>query len=37
MEGNLNGHRSLAKYSALPIERIKYVPDADAETVHSQS
>jgi hypothetical protein len=33
--GNPKGLRSLAKYSKLPIERIRYVPDADAATVRS--
>ena len=35
MEGNPNGLRSLAKYSRLPIERIKYIADADEGTVRS--
>jgi hypothetical protein len=35
MGGNPDGIRSLAKYSKLPIERIKYVPDADTATVRS--
>ena len=35
MAGNPKGLRSLAKYSKLPIDRIKYVPDADAATVRS--
>lgn len=29
MPGNPDGLRSLAKYSKLPIERIRYYPDAD--------
>jgi hypothetical protein len=29
MAGNPNGLHSLAKYTKLPIERIRYVPDAD--------
>jgi hypothetical protein len=33
--GNPNGLRSLAKYSRLPVGRIRYVPDADAATVRS--
>jgi hypothetical protein len=33
--GNPQGIRSLVKYSKLPAERIKYVPDADAATVLS--
>jgi hypothetical protein len=35
MAGNLEGLRSLAKYSKLPVDRIKYVPDADEATVRS--
>src|SRR5262249_37010150 len=35
MAGNPQGIRSLARYSKLPIERIRYVPDADAATVRS--
>lgn len=35
MGGNPDGLRSLAKYSKLPIERIRYVADADDETVRS--
>jgi len=35
MAGNPQGIRSLAKYSRLSVERIKYVPDADATTVRS--
>jgi hypothetical protein len=35
MGGNPDGLRSLAKYSKLPIERIRYVADADLETVRS--
>jgi hypothetical protein len=33
--GNPEGLRSLAKYSKLPVERIRYVPDADASFVRS--
>lgn len=29
MMGNPDGFRSLAKYSKLPVERIRYYPDAD--------
>src|SRR5436190_11378302 len=35
MAGNSDGARSLARYSRLPLERIRYVPDADAATVRS--
>ena len=35
MEGNPDGLRSLVKYSKLPAERIKYVADADENTVRS--
>jgi hypothetical protein len=35
MVGNSQGIRSLAKYSRLPVERIKYIPDADASIVRS--
>jgi hypothetical protein len=35
MGGNPDGIRSLVKYSRLPAERIRYVPDADAATVRS--
>ena len=35
MGGNPDGLRSLAKYSKLPIERIRYVADADVETIRS--
>lgn len=35
MGGNPDGIRSLMKYSRLPVEQIKYVPDADAATVRS--
>lgn len=35
MGGNPNGIRSLAKYSKLPAERIRYAPDADEATVRS--
>jgi hypothetical protein len=37
MAGNPEGVRSLVKYSKLPIERIKYVPDAHEGTVRSIS
>jgi hypothetical protein len=33
--GNPQGLRSLVKYSKLPAERIRYVPDANADTVRS--
>src|SRR5258707_612994 len=33
--GNPDGIRSLAKYSRLSTERVRYVPDADAATVRS--
>jgi hypothetical protein len=35
MGGNPDGLRSLVKYAKLPAERIKYVPDADEETIRS--
>src|SRR4051812_33918367 len=35
MSGNPDGIRSLAKYSKLPVERVRYVPDADKGTVRS--
>ena len=35
MGGNPDGILSLAKYSRLPAERIRYVPDADVATVRS--
>jgi hypothetical protein len=35
MNGNADGLRSLAKYSKLPVERIKYVPDADERVVRA--
>jgi hypothetical protein len=35
MGGNPDGIRRLAKYSRLPADRIRYVPDADAATVRS--
>lgn len=35
MGGNPNGILSLAKYSKLPIGRIRYVSDADEATVRS--
>jgi hypothetical protein len=33
--GNPDGIRTLMKYSRLPADRIRYVPDADAATVWS--
>ena len=33
MTGNPDGLPSLAKYSKLPVERIKYVPDADERVI----
>lgn len=35
MDGNPDGLRSLAKYSKLPVERIRYHADADEGTVRS--
>lgn len=35
MGGNPDGIHSLAKYSKLPLERIRYVPDADEATLRS--
>ncbi len=35
MIGNPDGIRSLAKYSRLPVERIRYVPDADERTIRA--
>lgn len=35
MNGNPDGLRSLAKYSKLPVERIRYVPDADERVVRA--
>lgn len=35
MGGNSDGLRSLAKYSKLPVERIKYLADADEKTVRA--
>ncbi len=35
MKGNPDGLRSLVKYSKLPVERIKYVADANEDTVLS--
>jgi hypothetical protein len=35
MGGNADGLRSLVKYSKLPAERIKYVADANEDTVRS--
>jgi hypothetical protein len=35
MGGNPDGIRSLTKYSQLPPQRIRYVPDADEATVRS--
>lgn len=33
MTGNPDGLRSLTKYSKLPVERIRYYPDADEKVV----
>jgi hypothetical protein len=33
MNGNADGLQSLAKYSKMPMERIKYFPDADESVV----
>ena len=35
MTGNPDGLRSLAKYSKLPVERIRYHPEADEETIRA--
>jgi len=35
MNSNPDGLRSLAKYSKLPVERIRYVPDADERVVRA--
>lgn len=35
MNGNPDGLRSLAKHSKLPVERIRYVPDADERVVRA--
>jgi hypothetical protein len=35
MVGNPQGLTSLAKYAKVPIERVKYVPDADAGIIRS--
>jgi hypothetical protein len=35
MAGNPNGIHTLAKFSKLPVGRIRYVPDADLATVWS--
>ena len=35
MTGNPDGLRSLAKYSKLPVERIRYVPDAGERVVRA--
>src|SRR3954468_23750078 len=35
MNGNPDGLRSLAKYSKLPVERIRYFPDADERVVRA--
>lgn len=35
MAGNPNGLRSLTKYSKLPVERIRYDPDAEESSVRS--
>ena len=37
MTGNPDGIRNLAKYSRLPVERIKYLPDADEAVVKAIS
>jgi hypothetical protein len=37
VSGNPDGLRSLAKYSKLPVERIKYFPDADEKVVRAIS
>jgi hypothetical protein len=33
MAGNVDGVGSLVKYSKLPIERIRYLPDADEKVI----
>jgi hypothetical protein len=33
MTGNPDGVHSLVKYSKLPVERIRYIPDADEKVV----
>ena len=35
MNGNPDGLRRLAKYSKLPVERIRYFPDADERVVRA--
>lgn len=35
MTGNTDGLHSLAKYSRLPVERVRYVPDADERVVRA--
>jgi len=35
MNGNPDGLRSLARYSKLPVERIRYFPDADERVVRA--
>ncbi len=35
MTGNPDGLRSLPKYSKLPVERIRYFPDADESVVRA--
>lgn len=35
MTGNPDGLRSLVKYSKLPVERIRYFPDADERVVRA--
>jgi hypothetical protein len=35
MGGNADGLQSLAKYTKMPVARIRYVPDAGIETVRS--
>ena len=37
MIGNLDGLHSLAQYTRLPIERIRYVPDAAERTIRAIS
>ena len=37
MPGNPDGIRSLAKYSKLPVERIRYLPNADEKVVKAIS
>ena len=35
LRGNPDGFKSLAKYSKLPVERIRYYPDADENVVRA--